>query len=307
MQQYFVAILTKLTDAVTMKISNMFHTILPSLIAGILLALVTQAASAETPDVTAAGDTITAKHRYTMGDNDSKSDATTICFLEAKRKAIEYAGVYVESTVEISQTEKSRKAQSDMKTIAAALVSAEMVSSNTGFDNGKVFVDCVVNAKVDKSQLKQEIAKINSDPAAKKQIEQQQIMLKKLEAEIMKIQNRIESASSQQAISLRQERTAVFKNIDKLQQKKMDIVSYIENKGKDAEELITVGMTERDVITLIGKNRASNWSIEQNELNNGRTDTWKVVGWNYGSHWVHFRDGVVICVSAYSQYSHGCK
>ena len=151
----------------------MLHVILPSLIAGLALALAAQVAVAESSDVTATGDTIIAKHRYTLGDNDSKSDATTICFLEAKRKAIEYAGIYVESTVQITQTEKSRKAQSDMKTIAAALVSAEMVSSNMGFDNGKMFVDCIVKAKVDKSRLNQEIAKITSDPVAKKQVEEQ--------------------------------------------------------------------------------------------------------------------------------------
>ena len=277
------------------------------MIAGIVLASVAQVANAETSDVTAAGDTIIAKHRYTMGDNDSKSDATTICFLEAKRKTIEYAGVYVESTVEISQTEKSRKAQSDMKTIAAALVSAEMVSSNTGFDNGKVFVDCVVKAKVDKSKLKQEIAKITSDPVAKKQVEEQQVRLKNLETEVLRLQAQMQSAPRQEAISLRQERAAVFKEIDKLQQKKLEIVSHIESKGRDAEQLITVGMTAKDVITLLGNNRAKNYSTEQNYLSNGKTDTWISDGWNYGTHWVHFRDGVVICVSTYSQYSRGCK
>ena len=37
------------------------------------------------PEVVAAGDLITARHRYRMGDNDTKSDASAICFLEAKR------------------------------------------------------------------------------------------------------------------------------------------------------------------------------------------------------------------------------
>lgn len=120
------------------------------------------------PDVTAEGDAITAKHRYVLGDNDSKSDATRICFLEAKRKAIEYAGVYVVSTLEISQTEKFREARSDVKSLASALVSAELVTSNTGFVSGKVFVDCVAKVKVDRTKLNQDAAQklVNKPPDA---------------------------------------------------------------------------------------------------------------------------------------------
>lgn len=276
-----------------MNIANMLYTISHSLIAGLALALVAQVAGADTPDVTATGDTIIAKHRYTMGDNDSKSDATTICFLEAKRKAIEYAGIYVESTVQITQTDKSRNARSDMKTIAAALVSAEMVSSDTGFDNGKVFVDCVVKAKINQSQLKQDIARISADPAAKQQIQDQQAMLKKLEQEILKIQTQIASASSQQAVSLRQERTVVFKEIDTLQQKKLEIVSLIESKGRDVQQLITGGMTEAEVKSLVGEPRAKMMWFDRPLGAN-------INSWNYGTRWVIFNrySGLVYCVSS---------
>jgi hypothetical protein len=275
-----------------MNISNMLHTISPSLIAGIVLASVAQVADAETPDVTATGDTIIAKHRYTMGDNDSKSDATTICFLEAKRKAIEYAGIYVESTVQITQTDKSRNARSDMKTIAAALVSAEMVSSDTGFNNGKVFVDCVVKAKVNQSQLKQDIARISADPAAQQQIQDQQAMLKKLEQDILQIQAQMQSATGQQVVSLRQERTVVFKEIDTLQQKKQEIVSLIESKGRDVQQLITQGMTEAEVKALVGEPRAKIMWFDRPLGTNFNS-------WNYGTRWVIFSvPGLVICVSS---------
>lgn len=288
----------------------------------ILLALVVNSAMAESTDVAASGDTVTAKHRYTMGDNDSKSDATNICFLEAKRKAIEYAGTYVQSSMQITQTDTSRKAQSDMKTIAAALVSAEMVSSKTGFDDGKVFIDCVVNAKVDQRSIKQEANQINSDTEAKKQIEQQQFMLKKLEDEITKIQTQMESASSQQAISLRQERTAVFKRIDKLQQKKLEIVAVIESKGKDVKNLITEGMNFKEVLSLVGQPRVKlrDQVRHNNQLWNYGTVTTTaskdpIYGYDYvvidgdghvSKHpvttvspvWVNFEDGIVVSVGS---------
>ncbi len=142
--------------------------VLPVLLAGISFSTPPLAENSETPDVKTSGDAIIAKHRYMMGDNDSKSEASKVCFLEAKSKAIEYAGIYVESTVQQNQTDKAgiftSNSRSNMRSIAAATVSAELVSSKTGFDNGKMFVDCVVKAKVDKSKLKEAIERMAAHP-----------------------------------------------------------------------------------------------------------------------------------------------
>lgn len=221
---------------------------------GIALSTTALAAESISPDVTASGDTITAKHRYTMGDNDSKSDATTICFLEAKRKAIEYAGVYVESTVKLTQTESSQNTSSDIKTMAASLVSAEMVSSKQGFDNGRSYVDCVVNAKVDKSKLKENITKITSDPIMKKQVEEQQNQLKKLEIEVMRLQHQLQTAPRQEAIALRQDRAIIFKevvlkNIPARGTVQYNEIVYAENNGH---------CKEGQIIKITGGNNSRN-------------------------------------------------
>lgn len=44
--------------------------------------------------------TITASHTYVVGDNDSKNDARQLCFLQAKRKVLEKAGLFIESSLE---------------------------------------------------------------------------------------------------------------------------------------------------------------------------------------------------------------
>jgi hypothetical protein len=41
--------------------------------------------------------TFTATHTYILGDHDSKDDARQRCLLEAKRKILEQASVYIES------------------------------------------------------------------------------------------------------------------------------------------------------------------------------------------------------------------
>ena len=108
------------------------------------------------------------------------------------------------------------------------------------------------------------------------------------------------SASSQQAISLRQERTAVFKNIDKLQQKKMEIVSVIKTKGNDAKEIIENGMNFKEVLALVGQPRAK--TRDRFKRNNQ--------SWNYGiaksrlgeyyeDVWVSFNSGIVFAVGKY--------
>ena len=140
----------------------------------IVALLANGSAIADTSEVSAANDTITAKHRYMLGDNDSKSDATNICFLNAKRKAIEYAGAYFQSISQITQSDTTKHAKDSYKSYASALVSTEMVSNDLGLEDGKAFLDCVVVAKLDSSSVKQEIATIASDPNAKKQIQQQQ-------------------------------------------------------------------------------------------------------------------------------------
>ena len=45
--------------------------------------------------------TFTATHTYILGDHDSKDDARQRCLLEAKRKVLEQAGVYIESASEV--------------------------------------------------------------------------------------------------------------------------------------------------------------------------------------------------------------
>ena len=48
------------------------------------------------PCVLAETQAYTATHTYILGDHDSKDDARQRCLLEAKRKILEQAGVYIE-------------------------------------------------------------------------------------------------------------------------------------------------------------------------------------------------------------------
>ena len=243
------------------------------------------------PEVTDGGDVITARHRYRMGDNDTTSDASAICFLEAKRKAIEYAGTYVESSTQMARTDVSSDGRTDVRTIAASLVSAELVSSKTAFVNDAMVIDCEVRARVDRASLKENIARIAADPVASRQVEEQQRRMKTLEADIAKLQADLRNATRQEAITLRQERAVVFREIDALQKKKMEIVAVIEKSGRDASRLIVKKMTRDEVRALLGEPRA-----EQHG------------NFNYGTHWVIFdKSSLVACVSDRQIHHLNCR
>jgi hypothetical protein len=53
------------------------------------------------PVAVAEVQTLTATHTYILGEHDSKDDARQRCLLEAKRKILEQAGVYIESASEV--------------------------------------------------------------------------------------------------------------------------------------------------------------------------------------------------------------
>jgi len=51
-------------------------------------------------------DTVFATYTYTMGDNDTKSDARQLCFLYAKRQCLEKAGTFVQSELKVLKQER---------------------------------------------------------------------------------------------------------------------------------------------------------------------------------------------------------
>jgi tetratricopeptide (TPR) repeat protein len=68
---------------------------------------------------------IEADSAYVVGDNDSKVDARRIAVQEAKRKALELSGVYVESLTVVKNYQLTRD---DVKTYTAGVLQTEIVS-----------------------------------------------------------------------------------------------------------------------------------------------------------------------------------
>ena len=62
------------------------------------------------------------EHTYVMGDNDSKSEARRLCYLEAKRKLLEKAGTYMEV---FSETADFRLTRDEIASFSGAVLKAQ--------------------------------------------------------------------------------------------------------------------------------------------------------------------------------------
>ena len=103
---------------------------------------------------------------------------------------------------------------------------------------------------------------------------------------------------------MRKERNLVFKEINELEKKKVEIVSLIKTKSKNVLQYIECGMTPQEVKSLIGNPRAVG------------DNSYGEMEWNYGNYWVIFESGVVSCIVkskcyekyySCSYYSSNCK
>ena len=90
--------------------------------------------------------TIHASHKYIMGDNDSKNDARKMCFIEAKRKALEMAGTYIKSSTEIKNLQLTKD---EITIYSSALLKVETVKEEWKFIGENLAVFLTVKADVD--------------------------------------------------------------------------------------------------------------------------------------------------------------
>ncbi len=191
-----------------------------------------------------------AEHKYVMGDNDSKNDARRMCFLEAKRKVLEKAGTYIESRTEVKNYKLT---QDEIITYSAALLKVETVKEQWGITGEHMAIEISVKAEVDTGYIEKQLAKIKGNTSVQKKIKDQQNRLQELEATVIKLQKQLGAVSASEAAPLRKERNVVFKRIDTLEAKRIEIVTRVQKRSRDARKYITEGMNKDDVLSLLGK------------------------------------------------------
>ncbi|MBU1183778.1 MAG: hypothetical protein KJ663_01195 [Proteobacteria bacterium] len=223
-----------------------------------------------------ASESVFASYKYTMGDNDTKNDAKRICFLEAKRLAIEKAGTYIESSTEIKNFNLTRD---EIKTFAGAIVKVEIASEEIKFVGENQIIFMTVKADVDIGSFRERVKQIKSDRELEKKVIDQQRQLQGLEDNLKKLQQQLTTKNIDEVVTLRKERVEAFGKMDELEKVKFDIKS----KAKTAIQNLERGMTPQEVIKFAGEPRS--------KVSHGSD-----LKYNYGNVWVVIESGVVSCI-----------
>lgn len=226
-------------------------------------------------------ETFKAVATYVLGDNDSKSDARRFAFLEAKRNLLEKIGTYIEAETRVIN---GRLSEDKIKSYSSALLSIETTNESWEKRGENMVLSLEVKTDVDKEKLLDEIRKIMSSSSAKGKIDQQQRQIESLEKQLRELQKQLERTDYDQSLKLRQERRAVFQKIDETSQMKIDIMSRISKENKNVIDLVELGMTAREVLSLAGQPSSSYQSLLGHQV------------YLYGTHKIFIENGIVGCI-----------
>jgi tetratricopeptide (TPR) repeat protein len=111
---------------------------------------------------------IDADSSYIMGDNDSKVDARRIAIQEAKRKALELAGTYVES---LTQVKNYQLTKDEVKSYAAGVLDTEVVSEQMRGTTEHPEIYVKTRCKIDTDVLMAQIDKYRENEDLKEQLD----------------------------------------------------------------------------------------------------------------------------------------
>src|SRR5467141_2223971 len=124
--------------------------------------------------------TFTATHTYILGDHDSKDDARQRCLLEAKRKILEQAGVYIESESEVRNFDLTKD---KITSFAAAVMQVKDTKEDVSFQQGHMTMTLKLTAQVDLEEVRKQLAARQVDASVRDDVAMQKERLKRLEAQ----------------------------------------------------------------------------------------------------------------------------
>jgi Cu/Ag efflux protein CusF len=125
--------------------------------------------------------TFTATHTYILGDHDSKEDARQRCLLETKRKILEQAGVYIESSSEVKNFDLTKD---KITSFAAAVMQVKDTKEEVGFQQGHMTMTLTITATADLAEVRRQMGARQLDADARDTVAAQQERLKYLEAQL---------------------------------------------------------------------------------------------------------------------------
>lgn len=228
--------------------------------------------------------TVTTSHTCLVGDSETKNDVRRACFLEAKRKAVEQAGTYVESLTEVREYALSAD---QVRSFAAAMVTVEEVSEKFSLQGENLSLTVTVRARVDPDAARERLAAAAKDPGVLDRLARSDREARDLEGRALVLQDGIRGADPDRAAVLRGEQRAVLGSLEEVYAERERILGNIQETSRRARDVVRPGMTMEEVAGLLGPAR----SVKEN-----RNLPAAYTCANYGAVWVVFKDGLTQCL-----------
>lgn len=111
--------------------------------------------------------TIEVEHVYQLGDSDSRSGAVRLCYAEAERKALEQAGMYMESRTEISNFALQKD---EVFSFTAAVLQVERLGDDVRLEGQHMSVHCRSRVTFNEQEVLDSLAYIARNPALRNEL-----------------------------------------------------------------------------------------------------------------------------------------
>ena len=235
------------------------------------------------PAFSAATKTVIADSQYVMADGDTLASAEEKALQRAQRKAVEEAGVYLESTfhdVEKESGGKSTQTSSlEIRTIAAAITETEILETRRSFERDRPVFYVRIRATVDIGSLAEAIRRLQSDQQLEQHFRQLQRENHQLRSQLNDLQQQPigvrmlvidpngKSTSQQRARTLIETALHTSNLRDKIQLSTDAVV--LDDRYVDA--LIVRGQTYLQLVSLAFSQQAKT-SEYRDYLNKAKTD-----------------------------------
>ena len=137
--------------------------------------------------------TITATGEYRMGDNDTRTDAKRLALLDAKRLALEQAGVYIESITEVKNLDLAKE---EIRAYTAGIVEVVEQATRTMMEGETTVVRVDVTTKIDTDVVARQIEAVRQSEDLKWKLLESNYRAWKLQNELQKMTRELAAAKS---------------------------------------------------------------------------------------------------------------
>ena len=152
---------------------------------------------------------------YTLGDNDSKTDARKIALEYAKRKALEEVGILIVSETKVINGVVSRD---QIETYSSSVMETDIISEDMQLLENKTTIYKInILARIDKDLLFQRIDEAKKNKGKEKMIAELQVENKRLYEQLIILNDEIKKKTNDSRIRLLEKRDVVFSDLDKNQ------------------------------------------------------------------------------------------